>query len=1213
MKKVALLMLMASLSLLFAETVSFQEVIQAPSISRSGELLDITQDQMAVVGKPELPMKAYRFVLPYATKLDEVVVELTNEETLSGRYDIQVVGQPTIIGQPVSAPKKNDIVWRTDANYPAESYELVSVQRKNGVDIAIINVFPYKYNPVSKSLSYFKNVSVNLNTSYDNETRAAQDRMIVKSDKVVRSINRLTHNAELLESYPNQNQYTATSRLVDANSPAKMLIITNNEFVEFFEEYETWKESHDVETAIYTVEDIYAAFSTGDNASKVRDFVNEAYQAWASSENPLEFVLLGGDDEIVPVRHCWGYVNDLGSIPTEEYFGNLDGNWNADGDNTYGEENDNVDYIPEVSIGRFTGDNLQDFQNMFKKIKHYVDNPYSYLDNATMVGEQLNDAPVVWGKTHKDQISENTTYLPDYYRVTGLYDEDGTFSTQNMIDHINDIEPGNQEPGIINHMGHCDWNMLITMSPNDVDNLFNTAYPFLYSQGCYPLAFDQEVSGNTESVGEHTLFAEGGLMGFVGNTRYGWYSYNAQGASQQFDKRYFYGLYNQNIRAIGACNDYTKEVLANYMGQSTYRWCHFELMTAGDPSIEIYNGEGNISDASIAYANVSEHDGDGDGIVNSGEQAGIGVTLMTNGEFSGMVGTTMTIEPVGEFVSVVGEATRALGDINPGDFADNNADPFIVQLSDDCPVGELEVAIIIEANVGAPSHIRKRLSTKIAVSLNYQNFPYDNNGNGVASNVVIVDINGDDVLEAVSADAAGNVIAVNVETGEALTGFPVNVGGLVETSIAVGNIDADAELEIVCATGGPFAVSAVNHDGSVAFTKTGFTVLKANPAIFDIDGDDQGEVIIGDFANNLYVIDGNGDDVAGFPVALSEKIDSGIAIGDVDGDDQLEIIAGTFDGKLQSVEFDGTMTSGYPVDLGGMINTAPAILDGKVVATSRAPHKLYIVNNGTVETTVDLPNEVSQSVAIANLDADSDKEIAFSLKNGNLYIIDADGTILDGWPKDLENNVYGSPVVGDLDNDGANDLIMMDNIGKVHAFNTAGEYLNLFPVSIGTSSTSNLTICDIDANQTAEIIGGDNYGISILDLKYQCGNLSAWSTFRSSVNRTGNYDPTVDNEESNVNPFETSLISNYPNPFNPTTTISFNLSDNDAKYPVSLSIYNVKGQLVNTLAKDQVKTGVNQVTWNGENHNNETVTSGVYFYKLHTNSKTQVKKMLLMK
>jgi len=88
-------------------------------------------------------------------------------------------------------------------------------------------------------------------------------------------------------------------------------------------------------------------------------------------------------------------------------------------------------------------------------------------------------------------------------------------------------------------------------------------------------------------------------------------------------------------------------------------------------------------------------------------------------------------------------------------------------------------------------------------------------------------------------------------------------------------------------------------------------------------------------------------------------------------------------------------------------------------------------------------------------------------------------------------------------------------------------------------------------------------------------------------------------------------LSNYPNPFNPETTISFNLSKVEN---VELEIFNIKGQKVKTILNEQLTVGKHSVVWDGNNSNNKQVSSGVYFYKLIYNSTTvTVRKCLLLK
>ncbi len=87
--------------------------------------------------------------------------------------------------------------------------------------------------------------------------------------------------------------------------------------------------------------------------------------------------------------------------------------------------------------------------------------------------------------------------------------------------------------------------------------------------------------------------------------------------------------------------------------------------------------------------------------------------------------------------------------------------------------------------------------------------------------------------------------------------------------------------------------------------------------------------------------------------------------------------------------------------------------------------------------------------------------------------------------------------------------------------------------------------------------------------------------------------------------FKFKLNNNYPNPFNPVTSIKYNIPK-DAN--VSLKIYDALGQLITTLVNEYQKTGEYEVIFNGENY-----PSGVYFYKLESDDFVSTKKMALIK
>ena len=129
---------------------------------------------------------------------------------------------------------------------------------------------------------------------------------------------------------------------------------------------------------------------------------------------------------------------------------------------------------------------------------------------------------------------------------------------------------------------------------------------------------------------------------------------------------------------------------------------------------------------------------------------------------------------------------------------------------------------------------------------------------------------------------------------------------------------------------------------------------------------------------------------------------------------------------------------------------------------------------------------------------------------------------------------------------------------------------------------------------------------------------------------------------------QTALLGNYPNPFNPTTTIKFRIENSELRIvdchaslamtetftlthskgegnselamtgsesttTVKIDIFNIKGQKVRSLVNGNYPPGEHSVIWNGTDDHNTSVTSGVYFYSLTTNNYTETKKMILLK
>ena len=93
-------------------------------------------------------------------------------------------------------------------------------------------------------------------------------------------------------------------------------------------------------------------------------------------------------------------------------------------------------------------------------------------------------------------------------------------------------------------------------------------------------------------------------------------------------------------------------------------------------------------------------------------------------------------------------------------------------------------------------------------------------------------------------------------------------------------------------------------------------------------------------------------------------------------------------------------------------------------------------------------------------------------------------------------------------------------------------------------------------------------------------------------------------------PITTKLKNAYPNPFNPSTSISFDIADPS---DVKIEIFNTKGQKVRDLLSGYCNVGSHSIVWNGKDNNGIHCGTGIYFYKMQAGKFVQVNKMMMMK
>jgi len=158
------------------------------------------------------------------------------------------------------------------------------------------------------------------------------------------------------------------------------------------------------------------------------------------------------------------------------------------------------------------------------------------------------------------------------------------------------------------------------------------------------------------------------------------------------------------------------------------------------------------------------------------------------------------------------------------------------------------------------------------------------------------------------------------------------------------------------------------------------------------------------------------------------------------------------------------------------------------------------------------------------------------------------------------------------------------------------------------SNISNIIFATIE-NGVPRVIGQENFGLDAVNI-YTFPQQHKMVVQSYAGIHVYDIEYTVSESDVVSKPLGAVLHSNYPNPFNPSTTISFEVP---SPANVSISVYNVRGQKVRSLASGMYGAGVHSVVWNGCADDGRSVGSGVYFYRMVSGSFSEVKKMLLVK
>ncbi|NCC51686.1 MAG: hypothetical protein EOM20_10770 [Spartobacteria bacterium] len=658
-----------------------------------GEFLESTP------GSPHLPVKTHQILLPPGAVVTNFVIFEQNPVIFESILiaPAQLEGPPSLPA-PDFVPPDGEI-YGSRFPWPEKQGLLSDVQYMRGYAFVALQLHPLRYIGAEKRLVLHQEMRVKV--QYRMDERALSSAMPTQPASATRAFDGLIRgravNPDVARAYESDRYFTG-----GRGPDVAYLLITSEACTNAFAAlgaHRASPEGGNYSVEMITTSSIYTntLFDGIDPQEEIRNCIRYYVQ-----NHNTEYVSLGGSSGIVPDRNCYvscsGYTSS--DMPTDLYYSDLDGTWDADGDHVYGEayqDATEMDMLPDVIVGRIVINNAQQASNYVAKLIDYETNLPAY--NRQLGRKLFFGGKRLWssydnthpsdlcydghpeftnrtGKSYDDEIWVRRIYRDcvrpwfetDTFRVfcdtLTSWDSPGPSnvgghpaSGTNMVQHINE-EGGYAYTWIMTHGAASYWAMESqSFGLSQVAALTNLT-PIVCTFACDTGRFDTH-----DSLSEGYIRQPGGgALAYIGSSRYGWgvsSSYYG-GKGSDFGNAYWECAFRDGYLISGdAFAQHKARMVTGASANGSTRWLMFGINLQGDPGVPM---PGHIPSLACVGLSVDDTAGNGDGLPNPSERVTLAVSIENHG-FAAANGVTLSVATTSAYAYISNGGTATVGTV----------------------------------------------------------------------------------------------------------------------------------------------------------------------------------------------------------------------------------------------------------------------------------------------------------------------------------------------------------------------------------------------------------------------------------------------------------------------------------------------------------------------------------------------------------------------